>query len=206
MNRLLQLGNLPVTSSVVASLYPDIIAVNKKLSKMEGDGVLLRLKRGLYVVSPEISGKRLSQGLISNDIYFPSYISRHTALRFYGLIPETVFTVQAMTIKHSRNFVNEVGRFEYVHISREAFPIGLTRKREGDVTFIIATPEKALCDLIASTSGLVLRYKSEAVRYLEEDLRFDMDCLEGMDADVFERYIEVGKKADSIRTILKLIR
>lgn len=173
---------------------------------MEHDGELIRLKRGLYVVSPEISGRRLSTGLISNDIYFPSYVSRHTALRFYGLIPETVFTVQAMTIKHSRSFVNSIARFEYDHISRDAFPIGLTRQSEGEATFIIASPEKALCDLIASTSGLVLRYKSEAVTFLEDDLRLDMDCLKTMDAGILEQYIEVGKKADSIRTILKLIR
>ena len=206
MEVLSQLGNVPFTLPVVASLYPGVSAVSKKLSKLEDDGALLRLKRGLYVVSSEISGRPLSSGLISNDIYSPSYISCHTALRYYGLIPETVFTIQAMTVKHSRTFVNDVGRFEYTHISRDIFPIGLTRMSEGGVKFIIATPEKALCDLIATTSGLTLRYKSEAVRYLEEDLRLDMDCLDGMDTDILERYIEAGKKAGSIRTILKLIR
>lgn len=206
MNRLSRLGNLPLTPPILASLYPDISAISKKLSKMENDGALLRLKRGLYVVSPEISGCPLSTGLISNDIYFPSYISRHTALRYYGLIPEAVFTVQAMTVKHSRRFVNSVGRFEYTHISREAFPIGLTRTTEGGVRFIIATPEKALCDLIASTSGLTLRYKTEALTFLEDNLRLDMDCLKTMDTNILEQYVEVGKKADSIRTILKLIK
>ena len=30
-----------------------------------------------------------------------SYVSMKTALRYYGLIPEAVYTTQSMTLKHS---------------------------------------------------------------------------------------------------------
>lgn len=205
MNRLATLGNIPVTSAVIASLYPDIMATNKKVAKLESEGRLIRLKRGLYVVSPSISGCRLSTGLMANDIYFPSYVSMHTALRHYELIPETVFTTQSMTIKHSRSFENVFGRFEYTHVSMETFPIGLTQHTDGKATFVIATPEKALCDLIAFTGGLSLRYKVEAVKFLEDDLRLDMDWFETLDKEILEQYVMVGKKPESIRTILKLL-
>ena len=69
----------------------------------------------------------------------------------------------------------------------------------------MATPEKALCDLIANTPGLNLRVKKEAERFLEEDLRFDMERLASFDKEILLAYSKVGKKATSIQTILKLL-
>lgn len=205
MNRLVGFGNTPVTAAIVASVYPRISAMNKKMADMERKGELMRIKKGIYVVSPEITGCRLSNELIANTLCTPSYVSMFTSLRYYGLIPEAVYTQQSMTISHSKTIDTPIGRFEYTHISREAFPIGITRKTKGNAAFIIATPEKALCDLIAATSGLTLRYKNEAIRYLEEYLRFDMDYLEEMNGSILEEYIKVGKKPESIRTILRLL-
>ena len=42
--------------------------------------------------------------------------------------------------------------------------------------------------------------------YLEQDIRMDMDEFYKMDATIFEGYIKVGKKADSISTLLKFLR
>ncbi|MFA6727441.1 MAG: hypothetical protein WCS17_04380 [Prevotella sp.] len=202
---LLALGNIPVKSSVIASLYPDIRMKNKKIASLESSGEIIRLKKGLFVVSPEESGKLLSIGLIANHIYNPSYVSMSFALRHYGLIPETVYAVQSMTIKHSALFENKVGRFEYTHIDEEAFSVGLCQIQEGDDVYIMASPEKALCDLIANTPQLTLRYIKEAREYLEEDIRMDMDAFQKMHKEVFEAYIQVGKKARSIQTVLKLL-
>lgn len=69
---------------------------------------------------------------------------------------------------------------------------------------MIATPEKALCDLIANSSKVNLRYLKDAEIYLEEDIRMEREDFMQMDARLFEEYIKVGKKADSIRTLLKL--
>ena len=41
--------------------------------------------------------------------------------------------------------------------------------------------------------------------YLEQDIRMDMDGFHKMDAAIFEDYIKVGKKADSISTLLKFL-
>ncbi len=199
------LGNIPVKSSVIASLYPDIRMKNKKIASLESSGEIIRLKKGLFVVSPEESGKLLSVGLIANHIYNPSYVSMSSALRHYGLIPEMVYAVESMTIKHSVSFENKVGRFEYTHIDRETFSVGLCQIQEGDDVYVMASPEKALCDLIANTPQLNLRYIKEAREYLEEDIRMDMDAFQKMHREVFEAYIQVGKKAQSIQTVLKLL-
>ena len=128
-----------------------------------------------------------------------------TALRYYGLIPEAVYVHQSMTVKHSRSFQTPVGSYDYKYISREAFPIGVMSKNNGDYAFLIASPEKALCDLIANSSKVNLRYMKDVETYLEQDIRMDMDGFHKMDAAIFEDYIKVGKKADSISTLLKFL-
>lgn len=200
------IGNVPVTTSVIASLFPELRSPEKKVVWFEKQGYIIRLKRGLYVLNPELSGKMLSTELIANHLYAPSYISMSSALRYYGLIPESVYTHQSMTIKHSRHFDTPVGIFEYDYISRTAFAVGVRSIHKGDYAFLMASPEKALCDLIANSSKVNLRYMKDVEIYLEQDIRMDMDQFYKMDTSIFEDYIKVGKKADSISTLLKFLR
>jgi hypothetical protein len=199
------LGNIPVASSVIASLYPDISGKNQKISQLEKANEIIRLKRGLFVVSPEISELQLSTELIANHLYAPSYVSMSSALRYYGLIPEAVYMNQNMTIKHSRTFETPVGHFSYLCVPRDVFPIGLTNIIKNGFSFIIATPEKALCDLIANSPKVNLRYPNEVRQYLEDDIRLDMDAFYRMNPEIFREYIGVGKKSSSISTIIKLL-
>lgn len=205
-NPLERLGNIPVTASALESLFPHIKGGNQKIRLLERDKQIIRLKRGLYVCSPDVTGKTLSTELIANHLYAPSYVSMSSALRYYGLIPEAVYIKQSMTLKHSKDFDTQLGRFEYTHISKNAFSVGLTSIRKDDYAFVMATPEKALCDLIANSPQVNLRYLKDAEIYLEEDIRMELEDFRQMNAEIFEGYIKVGKKAESIRTLLKLIK
>lgn len=173
---------------------------------LERDKQIVRLKKGLYVCSPEVTGKALSTELIANHLCAPSYVSMSSALRYYGLIPEAVYTKQSMTLKHAKTFDTPLGRFEYTHISRKAFPIGLSNVQNDGYAFVMATPEKALCDLIANSTTVNLRYLKDAEAYLAEYIRMELTDFRQMDARIFEEYIKVGKKAESIHTLLKLLR
>ena len=204
--KLSEIGTIPVTTSIIESLYPELKSANKKVTWLEKQGVIIRLKRGLYVINPEYSGKALSSELIANHLYTPSYISMSTALRYYGLIPEAVYVHQSMTVKHSRSFQTPVGSYDYKYISREAFSIGVRSMHKGDYAFLIASPEKALCDLIANSSKVNLRYMKDVEIYLEQDIRMDMDEFYKMDETIFKDYIKVGKKADSISRLLKFMK
>ena len=207
MNRALsEIGPIPVTTSIIESLYPELKSPDKKVVWLEKNGYIIRLKRGLYVVNPEHSGKTLSSELIANHLYAPSYISMSTALRYYGLIPEAVYVHQSMTVKHSRSFQTPIGSYDYKYISREAFWVGVRSIHKGDYAFLMASPEKALCDLIANSPKVNLRYMKDVEMYLEQDIRMDMDEFYKMDASVFEDYIKVGKKADSISTLLRFLK
>lgn len=114
MSELSPLGNVPVDFAVLESLFADYKSVHNKICDLEKTGKIIRLKRGLYVVSPKETGKLLSVELMANHIYGPSYVSMESALRYYGLIPETVHTIRSITTKRSRDFNNAIGRFEYI--------------------------------------------------------------------------------------------
>ena len=76
---------------------------------------------------------------------------------------------------------------------------------EDGTSFVIATPEKALCDLISNISHLNLRYKKEILVWLEEDIRFDMDELYNLDTSILREYAKVGKKSNMINQLIKII-
>ena len=60
--------------------------------------------------------------------------------------------------------------------------------------------------MIANLPGIKQRYKKEALEFLEENLRFDMDRFYQLYPKIFEDYANIGKKATSIHTILKLLQ
>ena len=201
-----ELGNVPINVNVLASIYSERKYVRNKISSLEDEGKIIRLKRGLYVASPEFSDKLLSLNLIANHLYGPSYVSCQSALAYYGLIPERVYGVTSMTMKHSRKFTNSLGTFDYIRCEQDVFAIGLDMQRESDVSFVIATPEKALCDLIATTPGLNLRYTNEILTWLEDDIRFDMDEFFKLNVSILEEYAKVGKKSTMITKLIKIIQ
>lgn len=199
-------GNMPVSATSLALEFPEIKKPAQKLALLERDGVIIRLKRGLYVCSEKATGKPLSLELIANRLLTPSYVSMSTALRYYGLIPEATYPIQSMTTGEHREYDTPVGRFVFTRMKKEAFNIGICNIEENGYSFLMASPEKALCDLIANSPALLLRYRNEALAYLEEDIRFDMDVFYRLNPRIFEQYIAVnGKKAASVNTILNLL-
>ncbi len=204
-NVLKNLGNIPISSATIAGLYPDIVNGNNKVERLEKSREIIRLKRGWYIVNPEISGLVVSTELIANHLCSPSYVSMETALRHYGLIPEAVYSTRSMTIRKPNKFSNHYGDFEFRKINPQSFHIGITNEECDGAYFMIASPEKALCDLVAESRGVNLRYIKEAEEYLESYLRFDMDALASFNLNILKDYVKFGKKANSIQTIIKLI-
>jgi hypothetical protein len=206
MENLKQLGIIPVDYAGLVSLFSTYKSPRNKIANLEIEGKLIRLKRGLYVVSPGVSGKLLLTELIANHIYGPSYVSMESALRYYGLIPETIHMVRSLAIKRSRVFENSISRFEYINCSEDYFPIGINQEIGGDYSFLIASPEKALCDLIAFTPEVRPRFIKSLISYLEEDIRLDMEAFYKMNAKIFEQCAEVGKKRNDLNNIVKLLQ
>ena len=207
MEKLEQIGIIPIDYAVLRSLYSDYRFPRNKIANLEQEGKLIRLKRGLYVVSPDVSKQLLSMELIANHIYGPSYVSMESALRYYGLIPEQVYIVRSMIVDRSKKFENSIGNFEYITVDEKYYPIGITQQTvENKYNFLIASPEKALCDMLSVTPRFRIQSEKVLRIYLEDDLRFEMSALKNMDSDIVRHCLETGKKKKILKLLLNLLR
>ena len=202
MEALNLLHNIPVNSAVLKALLSNLKYPKNKISDMEKSGKLIRLKKDLYV-----SGKSsFSKELIANHLYGISYISLETALAHYGIIPERVYAIRSMTTKRSKIVTTQLGNFEYKTVSADYFSIGLRQEIiENQYAFIIATPTKAVCDMIVSTPNLRLQSVKAMQCYLTEDLRIDFDVLNTLDKNIVSQCIEVGKKKNELDRLLNFL-
>ena len=101
-NPLLQFAGIPVTGADIKSCFPELASPEKKIQLLEKNGALIRLKRNLYIVNQELTGKETDARLCANHIYGPSYVSFQWALSYYGMIPERVFLMTSATTKLSK--------------------------------------------------------------------------------------------------------
>lgn len=205
-NPLVKLGNVPVQMGTIAACFDYLSSPSEKIRAMEKDGQLIRLKRGLYVVSNEVSGKPVNACLCANHIYGPSYVSQQWALRWYGLIPERVYTMTSVTTKRTRMFENSLGRFTYEQVKPEYFAIGVNGVEEDGVTFMMASREKALCDLILHDTYLPQQSVKGLWQYLEEDIRFDVDELATFDVSIIEACARSGRKENILNNLIKILK
>jgi predicted transcriptional regulator of viral defense system len=110
-------------------------------------GYLVRLRQGLYTF-PEYRGKPDMAVYFATRIYNPSYISLHTALSSYGLIPEGVVQITSVTSLKTARFSNGFGDYSYQSV-RDDLMFGYEpRPMAGGRTAAYATREKALLDLL----------------------------------------------------------
>lgn len=198
------LGVIPIDNNILESVFKDHKHINSKLVSLEKKGDLIRLKRGLYVVSPKLSNRVLSTELIANHLYGPSYISMESALRFYGLIPDEVFMVRSMTTKRSRHFANDIAHFQFIQCNADYYAIGIDQFYHNGYSFLIASPEKALCDMILYTQKLRPRFIKDLQVWLEEDLRLEMDAFFQMNTDIFKDCAKYGKKKNELLNLIKI--
>ncbi len=204
-NSLRKIGRIPFDLGVLKSFFPSHQHITDKARLLVSDGQIIRLKKGLYILSEEYSNKPHNRFLIANHLYGPSYVSMQTALRYYGLIPEQVYAMQSVTSKASRSFDTPIGQFYYTHCSAEWLSLGVQIQNEEDVSYLIATPEKALFDLAQFTSGTSMRYQCEVAEWLENDLRFDMDAISTMNINLMKHLATLSHKHATLETIIKFI-
>ena len=147
-----------------------------KLSRMVRDGMYFPITRGLYETN-----RAVPSHLLASSIYGPSYISFDYALNFYGMIPETVYTVTSATFekKKKKKYETIFGTYSYRDVPSEVFAYDIRLMQEGDYFFRIGTPEKVLCDKLYTMPPVA--NADEIQQLLLDDLRIDEDSLYGLD-------------------------
>jgi predicted transcriptional regulator of viral defense system len=156
------------TTNQVYASFPEFNRNN--LVHWVRQGYLIRLRQGYYAF-PEYKESTDFTLYFANTIYKPSYISLHTALSFYGIIPESVPEITSVTTLKTITFSNDFGEYSYKNIRPELMFGYDLRDMEGGRRILFATPEKAIIDLLY----LYPFYNTE--RDIE-DLRLDESYME----------------------------
>jgi predicted transcriptional regulator of viral defense system len=137
-------------------------------------GLLVRLRQGYYTF-PEYKSKPDFTFYFANRIYRPSYVSLHTALAFYGMIPEAVVQITSVCSLKTAEFNNDFGTFSYKSV-REELMFGYNFKPIADGrTVLFASPEKALLDLLYLYPFYNTEYELEELRLDEDFMQDDLD-------------------------------
>ncbi len=116
----------------------------RRLSEWQEKKYIKKIIKGKYI----FTDKNLSEEdlfAIANKIYYPSYVSLQSALRYYNLIPEGVFSVTSISTKKTNCFETQVGSFDYRKVKPDLF-FDYEVVGEGASKAKIATPEKAIVD------------------------------------------------------------
>ena len=146
--------------------------VRSALYRFARDGKIISLKRGLYAFSEIWRKAPLHAPFISSQLYTPSYISERWALAFYGVIPEKVPLLTAVSTRVTRTFSNAFGEFRYRSLAGPLF-FGYTEEEVSHLPVFLACPEKALLDLWYLESGEWSAERMHSFRFNPEIIKND---------------------------------
>jgi len=155
--------------------------VRRQLSRWVEAGRVVQLRRGLYALAPPFRRVRPHPFLVANRMVPPSYVSLQSALAFYGLIPDVVPVTTSATTARPGRWETPLGAFAFRHLQAGLFTGYRQTDLGGGQQAFVATPEKALLDLV------YLEPEGDTLAYLQE-LR--LQNLERLDPDALLRCAE----------------
>ncbi|MFH0841637.1 MAG: hypothetical protein V1903_03350 [Bacteroidota bacterium] len=172
----------------VEKQFPSMNLMN--LVRWQKKGYISRLRNRWYVFNDTESRENV-EWLAANLIYAPSYISLHTALSWYNLIPEMIAVTTSVTTLKTSKFSTPLGNFDYHSFKPDLFGFGYQlenmdscRAEKGQSRKImVATPQKAILDFFYINSF----YNSE---HDFIDLRLNDSELSKYVNDDFYQYME----------------
>lgn len=166
--------------------------IRRQLSRWRRAGKIYQLRRGLYCLAPPFQKVNPHPFLVANRLLPGSYVSLQSALAFYGMIPEYVAVTTSVASGRPAQWETPLGVFDFRHIQVDFFDgYRFVDLGENQRAFI-ATPEKALLDLVYLEPG------GDEPDYLAE-LR--LNNLGRLDWQLLERFVRKIEKPKLIRAI-----
>lgn len=197
----------PLSRHLILDLLSEYKRPNDKISELLKNKELVSIRRGLYVVGAKMDFPSPNLFLIANYLRGPSYVSLESALSYWNMIPERVYEISSVTLKTSKKYTTEVGRFSYKQLKTPYYSYGIKNIQSSPKqTMLIASPEKALCDKVVLTPKINLRSINQTQKFLIEDLRIDRDMLDALDTDLMELWIENAPKKNSLNMLIKTLK
>lgn len=195
--------------AIKAREYTDRILTDRQLSDLLGgsaarrygivnralkDKSLLRIKRGLYALAPHLRSTPLHPFVVAQALHPGSYVSFESALSFHGWIPEAVYQTASVTPgRKSIDYeTNTLGTFTFLPLALNAyrFLAGVERRRLGDATALVASPLRALMDIVAYR-----KIEWQGVAWTTQGLRVDIEHLSALAPQKFNELRDVYKHA-----------
>lgn len=193
-------GDEPVfESAVLLAGEVDPRDVRRQVSRWVREGKIYPLRRGLYALAPPYQKVRPHPFAVANRMVRGSYVSCQSALAYFGLIPESVPVTVSVTLRRPARWETALGIFEF-HRIQPALWHGYRRLDLGGQWAFIATPEKALLDLIYLHPG------ADSSAYLQE-LR--LQNVDRLNLDELRRLAEASgmpKLKRAVRRLAELVR
>ena len=153
--------------SQVRAIYPDFHRGN--FVQWQQAGYIVSLRQGWYAFADYLQQPDYAR-YFAGKMCAPSYISLHTALSFYGIIPEAVVEITSVTTQKTCRYENAFGQFSYQTIRPKLYWGFEPKTMRDGKQYMMAAPEKAIIDLL---------YLYPQYSTLEEmrELRFDEDWM-----------------------------
>lgn len=152
---------------------------------------MIQLKKGMYVTA-DFSEKNINDisyaFYVANVLRAPSYVSSWTALQYYDLITEATSGIVSVTSKVTRTYHTALGTFSYQSIAKEFFS-GFSLVK-GKFDFFVATPSKALFDLLYFKTNQFRGIRFEMITGIVEELRIDIDEMDKKERTAFYSMVE----------------
>lgn len=171
-----------------------------RLTRLLSEGKLIQIRRGLYVDDDAISRR-----VLAPVIYGPSYISFQFALSVWGLIPERVEVITSASFNKNKDkvFRTPLGEYRYLYLPTAVYPHGLRMEEDSQISYLIATPEKALCDAVYKLPSITA--VADMKRLLLDDWRIELSDLRNLDCS-FIAWIAPLYRRNSLLALAKWIK
>lgn len=138
-----------------------------------------------------------SQLVIANRLSQPSYVSFRTALEWYSILPpgnaREVWSATAIGASQHRERAGCI--YHFIRLPKAYFSVGQAELPDDPHgLYKIASPEKALCDLLLAQPNLPCGSKEKARDYLLHELHADESKLALLSTDHFHRCLMAAHK------------
>lgn len=141
----------------------------KNLVYWQKKGYIQKIRNNYYSFSTTPKDETFLY-VASNKIYAPSYISFESALAYYNVIPEGVYTITAVSTLKTNIFSTPLGDFTYNHLKPILF-FGYRLIKNNTHFFKIAELEKTILDYIYLKHKLTSSDDFGALRWNKEVLK-----------------------------------
>ncbi len=165
----------------IEKILPDFNKMN--LVHWQKKEYINKLRNSMYIFN-DVHPNESLQFSIANKIYSPSYISLESALNYYNIIPEGVFTFTSISTLKTKKFANKYGNFIYTNLKPDLF-FGYKIVRTGIHTFKIADIDKTILDIL---------YLRNTINNIEdfESMRFNKFILsESLNFKIIDKYLQI---------------